>query len=824
MISEVNDRAGAHGGRAPEHALMPPSRDLLLSRRYSSLLWLSVLPLFLLTIGLGLYQFQAQKSAELDGLTRNIGEQATALGSLIKAADDHVEQLRAQAEDVLDGRTPFQPSQLRSILRRDQRPGATSTVDGLFLDDVAGTPFADASGGVIAMPDALERRGDEDREIDMALALFEPMRLAHRVTPFLRWSYYFSGREDFIAIFPFEPSSYFVERQGFPDMRSVMQSWFGYDIFLDATPARNPERRSYWTPVYLDAWGAGWMVSHGAPVYRGDHFEGIVGTDILLGFLDDFLGRFHQPVGKVWVIDQTGALLADGEPTSREDATTTLEKVLPKDLGAVDRRRLLDGSGMFQRVGDFHVLSRPVERTPWTIVYAVSNSEIDGRIRSRFIPYAIILAGLITTFLVSHELERRYFIRPALRLVEHIQAESQDKPTQTPKVPEPWRPWFAAMNAVFTAKRAYVAQLRTSEELFVAAAENLPDGLMIVDADDRIVFFNSCYPEHLAPSLRSVLALGKRFGDWIAEGEALAPIYHPEMGADFRQRRLAMRRQDRTDHEHRISDGRWLRICETRMPDGRRVLLSSDITARKLAEETLRDSEERFRTIANGVPVPVIIVAIDPPELLFGNAQATRTFGLEAGAGAARIATAWVDPDERQRMLDAIVQFGQVDGFETELRRGDGSTFAALISARMLQYNGAPAIMSALADISEQRRLTEALRDSEARLAAFMDHAPVGMYVKDLEGRYVMANPQMAKVFGRPVESMLGKPVTGLFSPEEVAMIAKHDKEVLGSGAATVHEEHLPELDEYEWSSRDPLPDPRRPRSGHQYCRLRRGH
>ena len=159
MISEVNDRAGAHGGRAPEHALMPPSRDLLLSRRYSSLLWLSVLPLFLLTIGLGLYQFQAQKSAELAGLTRNVAEQATALGSLIKAADDHVERLRAQAEDLLDGRTPFQPSTLRPLLRRVQRPGATGTIDGLFLDDVAATPFAGASGNVIAMPDALDRRG-----------------------------------------------------------------------------------------------------------------------------------------------------------------------------------------------------------------------------------------------------------------------------------------------------------------------------------------------------------------------------------------------------------------------------------------------------------------------------------------------------------------------------------------------------------------------------------------------------------------------------------------------------------------------------------------
>ena len=46
--------------------------------------------------------------------------------------------------------------------------------------------------------------------------------------------------------------------------------------------------------------------------------------------------------------------------------------------------------------------------------------------------------------------------------------------------------------------------------------------------------------------------------------------------------------------------------------------------------------------------------------------------------------------------------------------------------------------------------MEQALRDSEARLAAFMENAPVGMYLKDLEGRYVLANPEMSKVFARP--------------------------------------------------------------------------
>ena len=60
-------------------------------------------------------------------------------------------------------------------------------------------------------------------------------------------------------------------------------------------------------------------------------------------------------------------------------------------------------------------------------------------------------------------------------------------------------------------------------------------------------------------------------------------------------------------------------------------------------------------------------------------------------------------------------------------------------------------------DVTEQHRAEEALKASEARLAAFMEHAPVGMYLKDLDGRYLMLNPEMARVFGRPGREVLGR-------------------------------------------------------------------
>ena len=52
-------------------------------------------------------------------------------------------------------------------------------------------------------------------------------------------------------------------------------------------------------------------------------------------------------------------------------------------------------------------------------------------------------------------------------------------------------------------------------------------------------------------------------------------------------------------------------------------------------------------------------------------------------------------------------------------------------------------------DITERKRAETALRESEARLQALMEHAPLVVHLKDREGRYVLANPEAARIFGR---------------------------------------------------------------------------
>src|SRR5919198_249221 len=59
--------------------------------------------------------------------------------------------------------------------------------------------------------------------------------------------------------------------------------------------------------------------------------------------------------------------------------------------------------------------------------------------------------------------------------------------------------------------------------------------------------------------------------------------------------------------------------------------------------------------------------------------------------------------------------------------------------------------------LDEQQRSEQALRDSEARFRSFMEHAPVEMVVKDLDGRIRMVSRAVEEIWDRPASELLGR-------------------------------------------------------------------
>jgi len=142
-----------------------------------------------------------------------------------------------------------------------------------------------------------------------------------------------------------------------------------------------------------------------------------------------------------------------------------------------------------------------------------------------------------------------------------------------------------------------------------------------------------------------------------------------------------------------------------------------DITARRQAEEALRESEERFKAIAEATPITMAITRMADGQILYANDNFFQTFGL-AGSGIAEISTpdVYVHPSDRQLLLQALRRDGKLVGHELELKRADGTRFWVLGAFQVLTFDGEEAIFGSLHDITDRKRMEKQLRASEEQL------------------------------------------------------------------------------------------------------------
>src|SRR5262245_19441738 len=91
----------------------------------------------------------------------------------------------------------------------------------------------------------------------------------------------------------------------------------------------------------------------------------------------------------------------------------------------------------------------------------------------------------------------------------------------------------------------------------------------------------------------------------------------------------------------------------------------------------------------------------------------------------------------------------------------------------------------------EARRYQEELARSEARLRAILDHSPSSIFLKDLEGRYLLANRPVEVLSGSNPGQLTGKDDSALFPPGTAEQFRSTDRTVLRLGEAVASEEDL---------------------------------
>ena len=92
-------------------------------------------------------------------------------------------------------------------------------------------------------------------------------------------------------------------------------------------------------------------------------------------------------------------------------------------------------------------------------------------------------------------------------------------------------------------------------------------------------------------------------------------------------------------------------------------------------------------------------------------------------------------------------------------------------------------------DISDRKQAEIALQKSQNKLQAVLDHVPAAIYLKNLEGKYILVNQELERIFQAPKEKFIGK-IDYDFLPEKIAdTLRDNDRQVLNTGQAIFSEE-----------------------------------
>jgi len=178
------------------------------------------------------------------------------------------------------------------------------------------------------------------------------------------------------------------------------------------------------------------------------------------------------------------------------------------------------------------------------------------------------------------------------------------------------------------------------------------------------------------------------------------------------------------------TDAEGIRIFDARMdllnsssgiPEGRLVVLT-DITIQKRLEQEIRKSEERWKSIVDSAPFPVIITSTTDNRIMLANQRTLRQFQISSEELIGKpINRFYVDLATREQVLSLLQTRDSLDDIEMKMKTRGGREFWVYASIRKIQYLDQDAFFISFADFTQRKYLEETLtsKNRELELVTF---------------------------------------------------------------------------------------------------------
>ena len=264
------------------------------------------------------------------------------------------------------------------------------------------------------------------------------------------------------------------------------------------------------------------------------------------------------------------------------------------------------------------------------------------------------------------------------------------------------RTGYIAIGIDITLRKKAEEKLKDSEHKLWSVLNATQETIYMFDADGIILMSNSTGLKRIKKTADQLI--GHHFSEFIPPNVA-------------RLRQLKFDEVKRTGKQLKFEDERDGRIYAHNFfpvfKDDQLtsiVTYSRDITIRKKAEANLKESEDRFRTIAESLPVLISITAVSNMSFLFVNESAEKSLGYKKNSLFGKnLSDLFYNVEDLTELGRVLKEKGKIFNKEIRVKKADGTPFWIITSIRKISYMNVPAYLTAATDITETKKYQEEL-------------------------------------------------------------------------------------------------------------------
>jgi len=324
-------------------------------------------------------------------------------------------------------------------------------------------------------------------------------------------------------------------------------------------------------------------------------------------------------------------------------------------------------------------------------------------------------------------------------------------------------------------------ELKESEEHNHAIIlQTTMDGFYIVDLQGYILEVNNVYCQMSGYSEQELLAM------------QLSDLDAIDKDIDIRKRIewIISKGKDRFETQHRRKDGSTfdveINIHYQTENGGQFVAFLHDITERKLAEENLHKSEDRYKSLFKNNQSVILIIDPDTGEIKDANPSACKFYGWTHAVLISKNISEINSPTKDD--LETNLQNSKAkksNHLFSHHHAANGVTRYVEIYSGPIMFSNSTLLYFIVHDITESKLAQDALFESELKFRKYVDNAPHGIFVANENGEYIEVNSAACEITGYTKDELLSMKLFELIHEESWESSNRHFNQVVNEGYAS---------------------------------------